>query len=272
MDEDAGTNVPMTAHNIELCRACRAPCRFAFSQPVLGRETRYYECPKCGYLQTEEPYWLAEAYADPINDVDTGIMWRNQSNVGRVVMTLCAFRCLHGSIVDYAGGYGILVRLLRDAGLDAKWRDKYCQNLVARGFEAESGNFDLLTAFEVLEHLVDPVAELSQMLATSSIVLVTTELIPTPATPSPNWEYLGPEHGQHIGFFRRATLEAIAAKLKCHFSSDNVSVHVFSRRRIPLMWLPLQRLKFMWRLIRRFQLQSKMTLDFERLRQERKNP
>ena len=110
-----------------------------------------------------------------------------------------------GDVVDHAGGYGILVRLLRDAGVDARWRDKYCENLLARGFEATDEPCDLLTAFEVLEHLVDPVRDLSRMLHEAPAVLASTELIMTAQTPPPGWWYYGPEHGQHVGFFRRST-------------------------------------------------------------------
>jgi Methyltransferase domain len=172
-------------------------------------------------------------------------------------------------VVDHAGGFGILVRLLRDAGVDARWRDKYCENLLARGFEADSETFDLLTAFEVLEHLVDPVRELGELLAVAPIVLVSTELIPTSATPSTDWWYLGSEHGQHIGFFRSATLRVIADKLGCSFASDGHSVHIFSRKKIPLLWRPLMGVRLVFRFVKRFKLRSKIQADFEFLKAQR---
>lgn len=46
-----------------------------FSDKILHKYTvQYYQCPQCEYLCTEEPYWLKEAYANPINDTDTGIL------------------------------------------------------------------------------------------------------------------------------------------------------------------------------------------------------
>jgi hypothetical protein len=229
----------------------------------------YYECRVCGYLQTEAPYWLEIAYQHAINDVDTGIMLRNQVNAGRVTLTLLAYGLLDGRVIDHAGGFGILVRLLRDAGVDARWRDKYCENLLARGFEADAETFDLLTAFEVLEHLVDPVRELTEMLAVAPIVLVSTELIPMSATPPPDWWYLGSEHGQHIGFFRTTTLRVIADKLGCSFASDGHSIHIFSREKIPFLWRYLMGVRFVYRFVKRFKLRSKMQSDFEFLRAQR---
>lgn len=251
------------------CRVCGAVSARVFSQPVLGREIAYFDCPRCGYIQTETPYWLDEAYADAINDLDTGIMWRNQLNSTRVVLTLASLGGLRGRVLDYAGGYGLLVRLLRDAGIEARWADKYCQNLVARGFEADDGKYELVTAFEVFEHLELPLQELSAMLDRAPSVLISTELVPGAQTPSPRWWYFGPEHGQHIGFFRPSTLVHLAASLGCHVRTDGRSLHLFSRRPIPRSWLALQRHSRIASLVVKRRLRSKLMTDFDELRRQR---
>lgn len=251
------------------CRVCESPSGFAFRQGLLGHEVNYFDCLNCGYFQTESPYWIKNAYAAAVNDVDTGILSRNLLNVGRVIMTLLSFGRLSGRVVDHAGGYGILVRLLRDAGVDARWRDKYCQNLLARGFEAIDPNYDLLTAFEVFEHLEKPLAELEHMLEQSPVVLLSTELVPGVTPPNPDWWYLGPEHGQHIGFFRPRTLEWMARKLGCHHASDGQSLHLFCKPPVPIHWLALVRLRRLAPLIARIWMRSKTIEDFEFLRRVR---
>jgi hypothetical protein len=252
----------------ERCRVCGGRSLFVFGRALLGREVNYFDCPTCGYVQTESPTWLEEAYSSAINDVDTGILLRNRINVGRVIMALAAFGRLRGRVVDHAGGYGILVRLLRDAGVDAWWRDKYCDNLLARGFEHDGAPCEMLTAFELFEHLVDPVADLRAMLGEAPVVVLSTDLVPGPATSLPDWWYLGTEHGQHIGFFRPATLRWMAAELGCHHASDGRAVHVFSRRPIPATWQPLLRLSGLWPLVAR-RLQSRTSTDFVALRRRR---
>lgn len=238
-----------------------------FEQAVLGEPVAYFDCGVCGYLQTETPHWLDRAYGRAINDVDTGIMMRNLDNVGRVIMTLATFGKLHGRVVDHAGGYGILVRLLRDAGVEAYWRDRYCENLLARGFEADERPADMVTAFEVLEHLVDPLADLRHMLEEAPIALLTTELVPTTATPGTDWWYLGTEHGQHVGFFRERTLVHIAAQLGAHVASNGSSVHVLARKPVPARWRMMLRAGRLWRLVARLSLRSRTMQDFELLRQ-----
>ena len=254
----------------EPCRVCGQPALPVFSLTVLSRRVGYFDCPHCGYLQTQRPDWLDEAYARAINDTDTGIMYRNRLNVGRVIMTLLAYRRLKGRVIDHAGGYGILVRLLRDVGVDAWWADRYCENLVARGFEADEGPADLLTAFEVLEHLVDPVAELRSMLAKAPSVLCSTELVPGTAPPSPDWWYLAPEHGQHIGFFRIKTLRHVAEQVGCHFASDGRSLHLFSLEPVTTSWPWLVRLHAFGPAVARLRLKSRVNGDADVLR--RRNP
>ena len=256
------------AGRLESCRVCGAGARHVFTLPVLDRDVDYFECPNCGYLQTQRPDWLAQAYARPINDADTGIMMRNRDNLRQVVMTLFALGQLHGRVLDHAGGYGILVRLMRDAGIDARWCDKYCENLLARGFETDGGEYALLTAFEVFEHLVDPLAELRTMLETAPTVLLSTELIREPQTPPSDWWYLGPEHGQHIGFFRASTLKWMAGTLGCHFASDGQSMHLFSRATVPAMWPLLLRWRRLSPVIARLSLTTKVWSDFESRRSQ----
>jgi hypothetical protein len=75
---------------------------------------------------------LEEAYASTINNSDTGIMSRNLSNISLVLATLILIKNRNSLVVDCAGGYGFLVRLLRDIGVNALWSDPYCENLVAK--------------------------------------------------------------------------------------------------------------------------------------------
>ena len=251
------------------CRVCGSSSSLVFAQSVIGRNVSYFDCAHCGYVQTETPYWLEEAYANAINELDTGIMWRNQLNVDRVILTLASMRDIDGRVLDYAGGYGILVRLLRDAGVEAHWADKYCHNVLARGFEADSQPYDLVTAFEVFEHLEHPIEELRGMLKRAPNVLISTELVTNAATPAPNWWYYGPEHGQHIGFFRSRTLACLAERLGCHHQTDGRSLHLFSRQSVPPLWLVLQRMPWLATRVFRRRLRSKLMSDFETLRNRR---
>ncbi len=194
---------------IVFCRVCGKQVTYLWKGTILRNLTvNYFECKYCGYVQTEQPYWLEQAYSSAINKMDTGIMLRNQNNVKTVIVTLMQLGGLYGKVIDYAGGCGILVRLLRDIGIDAYWSDQYCQNILACGFEYKKGKGVLVTAFEVFEHFVDPVDELDKLLDIAPNILFSTCIIPYPI--QEDWWYYGREHGQHIGFFRHKTLQYLA--------------------------------------------------------------
>ena len=197
------------------CKICGSTLHPLFSAQILMKyKVHYFECPLCDFVQSEEPYWLDESYSSAINEEDTGIMKRNIQSCNVVLATLLLLGKTKGKVVDYAGGYGILVRLLRDEGVDAFWYDRYCENLVARGFEFSGETAELATAFEAFEHFVEPMQELDSIFQISPNILFSTLLIPQPAPPVNQWWYYGFEHGQHIGFFRLKTLNFIAKKYK----------------------------------------------------------
>jgi len=247
------------------CRVCGAASGDpAFSGVLLGQTVAYFDCSYCGYVQTQDPSWLDRAYAAPINGSDTGIMQRNFGNVGIVLATLTTIGRLRGRVVDAAGGYGILVRLLRDQGVDALWADRYCNNALAGGFEYTGGKADLVTAFEAFEHFVKPADELERLFAIAPNVLLSTEIIASPAPPQADWWYYGKDHGQHIGFIRTSTLEYLAHRFEKHLLTDAHNYHLFTEAPVSQWsWRIYRRIaRFSPRLLAR-DLTSKVWSDYE---------
>jgi Methyltransferase domain len=249
-----------------VCRCCASKASQVFSGLLLEFNINYFECSVCGYVQTEYPYWLDKAYSSAINNCDTGIMLRNQANVGIVLATLNALRQMKGRVVDCAGGYGILIRLLRDRGVNALWSDPYCKNLLAVGFEHTDEKAELVTAFEAFEHFVNPVLEVEKLFEIAPNLLISTTLIATPAPAPHGWWYYGLDHGQHVGFFRVQTLQFIAKKFGKQLVSDGVGCHLFADKPISSTQWNLN-----VRIARRFpflygrKLESKVWSDFEKM-------
>lgn len=251
------------------CRVCGDTSIEIFNGTLLDLNVSYFECQTCGYVQTENPYWLERAYQNAINDSDTGIMARNLLNARVALATLICLKKTKGKVVDYAGGYGILVRLLRDYGIDAFWFDQYCDNLLANGFEYQhDDHVDLVTVFEAFEHFVEPAAELEKLLAIAPNILLSTQIIAAPAPTLADWWYYGNHHGQHIGFFRVRTLEFLAKKYNKHLSTDGHTYHLISEKKpTSKLWnfLISNHINKLAPLYARLCLQSKTSSDNQKL-------
>lgn len=218
------------------CSICMTPMGSFASAKILGQyQVGYFHCPQCGYVCTEEPYWLEDAYSSAITKSDVGLVSRNIQLSKVTAVLVSAFFNKSGSYVDYAGGYGLFVRLMRDIGIDFRWYDKYCANLFASDFMAPQPGaepFELLTAFEVFEHLVDPWGELESMLKYSRNILFTTQILPEPIPEPSGWWYYGLEHGQHISFYSRRALAALARRAGLNFYTNGASMHLFTEKRL----------------------------------------
>lgn len=214
----------------ETCQICSAVMTHAFTGVLLERhQVFYHHCQACGFLRTQNPTWLDEAYTNAIADTDTGLVVRNLRMARAMTVILTWLGERNGPFVDLAGGYGLFVRLMRDAGFPFLWEDKYASNLLAKGYEStHAATASAVTAFEVLEHIHDPVAFLSDAIARWRCrrLFLSTELYVGAPPPPGTWRYYAPETGQHISFYTTRTLQAIAGRVGLRYQRLG-PVHAF---------------------------------------------
>lgn len=220
------------------CKICNHSITFIFSSYILNKyKVDYFKCLQCGFIQTENPYWLEEAYSDPITKLDIGLIYRNLNYSNKVEKYLKKnIFFSNGIYLDFGGGFGIFVRMMRDKGFNFYRHDIYCKNLFAKHFDISdlpnNTKFDLLTAFEVFEHLENPIDELEKMLLLSDTIIFSTLLLPNDSVNPENWWYFIPETGQHISLFSLKTLEFISATLNLYFYSNKNDLHIFSKNKL----------------------------------------
>jgi hypothetical protein len=215
------------------CRVCAGETQFFFSKQILGKyQVSYFMCRNCGHVQTEQPYWLAEAYREPAWKIDVGMadrcVWTAQTT------TALARKLAIGPeepCLDWGAGTGLFVRLCRDHGLNCFYSDRYAQNIFACGFEAEppSQKWTLVTAFEVAEHLPNPMEDFGELLKLGPKYLLFSTLLFE--RQGADWWYFT-NNGQHVAFYTRRSLEVIAQKFGYQLASNDCDLHLFSRERV----------------------------------------
>lgn len=216
------------------CKICFSKTEEVFNAQILNKyNIQYYQCPNCLFIQTENEYWLKEAYESPINLSDTGGVTRNIMLAFKSSLIIHLLFDRKGKFLDYAGGYGLLTRLMRDIGFDFYWYDLHTKNEFARGFEGKlKDKYEVLTIFEAFEHFRNPHEELKKIFKLSDTIIFTTTLLPKP-TPSPqDWWYYGLEHGQHIGLYSKETFEYLAKKYGYGYYTDGRYFHILTKKKL----------------------------------------
>jgi SAM-dependent methyltransferase len=230
--------LPDQDHEPPSCRICGGRTNSAgivygrFSQ----RDYHLARCPACGYAFIVDP-WLdyAEIYndryydgqgADPLVDYrfelehpERSIRRYEWDGLVTVIDDLCGGPQPLRRWLDYGCGNGCLVRHLRnrhaaeafgfdEGSITAAARDRGIPLLTAEDLAAEAGTFDVVTAVEVIEHTLDPVAELRRihsLLRPGGLLFLTTGNAQPYAHKLVNWRYVRPEI--HISYFEPRTLE-----------------------------------------------------------------
>jgi len=219
---------------ITTCNICNKETVTLFKTKVLRKYIiQYFKCPHCEFIQTENPFWLLEAYQESIANLDVGLVSRNIDFSKKTFNLITVNLKIKGKYLDYGGGTGLFTRLIRDLGLDYYSYDKYTENLFTKNFNLKTpksiGHAEAITAFEVFEHFASPIAEIKKLLAITNTIIFSTDLIPTyPILDSKDWWYFIPDIGQHISFYSTKTLKYIANIFGLLYYNQN-GLHIFSK-------------------------------------------
>lgn len=199
-------------------------------------QTNLIHCQRCDFeWLSGANNWLDKAYKNPIANTDTGIVRRNME----LHPILSSFLMLGGSTsrcLDWGSGSGLLVRLLRDDGLDCIGLEPFTEPVLAPGFtykqeyEVRSkGSFCCVIAIEVVEHLLSPVEFFQSVLSLSDTIIFTTELTDF-NTEGDNWWYYSQDTGQHISFYSSTSLKLLAANFGAIYQpARGQSLHMITR-------------------------------------------
>ena len=260
-----------------LCKICNQASNKFDANVILNKyDVNYWHCPKCGFVQTDDPFWIEEAYRTfygyecssemSFSFFKTTLIQNNIENAN----ILCFFMRFipNGICMDFGGGKGVLTRIMRDYGFDFYHYDKYCENEFAIGFEADiSKKYTLVTAFEVFEHFSNPLEEIDELMNMTDVLFFSTCLI----TPDPplikDWRYYDPNSGRHISFYSLKTLNFLAKKFGCQLLTNGYNLHILSKTPISMKFFKLlgiyNRIRNKLDITRKFKKEAKTSDDYE---------
>ena len=202
--------------------------------PLSGNPIYYYRCPTCGFLFTTAFDAFSHAdfskwiYNDQYAKIDPDYLSFRPQNNAKVVADFVGPN-FQTRILDYGSGNGTLARLLRQSGYtNVVEYDPFVPGSSVR----PEGTFDCITAFEVLEHSIDPrgiVADMASLLADPGVLLFSTCLQPENlAATGMNWWYIGPRNG-HASIYSRLALHLLGKSFNMRFGSFSDVMHVMFR-------------------------------------------
>lgn len=205
--------------------------------PPKGIPIQYSRCEHCGFCFAPEMYgWRPEEFASKVYNSDYVQVDPDFSDVrprGFAKVLMQTFQHAAGEIqhLDYGGGNGLLSSILLDAG----WYSTSYDPFINREMRIDDfGRFDLITAFEVFEHVPTPrrlSADLASLLEDDGLVLFSTLLSDgnISAGSSLSWWYASPRNG-HISLYSRTSLAILGAREGFKFSTFSENLHAYWRR------------------------------------------
>ena len=212
---------------------CRIPNGVTLT-PV-GKPVRYHRCPNCGFLFTDAlDTWSHADYKEHIyNDdyilVDPGYRDERPRSNAKAIVELFGARRAERRVLDFGGGNDTLCTVLREAGFPvAVTYDPFVPEFATR----PEGKYDLITCFETLEHMPDPVGGIGALIESldePGLVLFSTLVQPADFDRQRlGWWYVGPRNG-HISLFSRNSLVHAWRRYGYHVASLNDNLHMAFR-------------------------------------------
>lgn len=219
---------------VDFNKSCGALWNFFL--PLSGIPVYYYICNSCCFCFAPEFFrWNLDDFANKIyNDdykfVDPDYLDVRPRNNAKMLIEMLGKQKNHIKHLDFGGGNGLLSKLLHDDGWDSNSYDPFVdknKNIY------EFGKYNLITSYEVFEHVPDVkslVNQLSCLLDENGVVLFSTLLNDDFIRPNERitWWYASPKNG-HISLFSRKSLLCLASQEGFNFHSFSSGFHAFWR-------------------------------------------
>jgi 2-polyprenyl-6-hydroxyphenyl methylase/3-demethylubiquinone-9 3-methyltransferase len=219
------------------------PCQIegAFAPALSGVPIYYRRCGNCGFLFTDafddwsHDDFKAHIYNDLYFAFDQHYASSRPRGNAATVAKLWARHKTAMRVLDFGGGGDGFCAALRANGFrEAVTYDP----IVPEHANRPDGKFDLVTCFETLEHLPDPLESIGRLIecvAEPGAILYSTLTQPADFHKyGVSWWYVGPRNG-HISIFTRESLSVAWGRYGYTNASFDDNLHM-AFRTLPKQW------------------------------------
>jgi DNA-binding XRE family transcriptional regulator/SAM-dependent methyltransferase len=224
---------------VDLNRPCEIPG--GVRPPPSSVPISYHRCAACGFLFTDafddwsHDQFRTHIYNDDYHLFDPDYQTARPTNNANVVADFWAAHKAGMRVLDFGGGNDVFCSILRARGFsEAVTYDP----MVPEYSRHPNGKFDLVTCFETLEHLPDPLAGIAQIIACVAepgAVLYSTLTQPLDFDKhGVSWWYVAPRNG-HISIFTKQALALAWGRHGFRTVALDDSMH-FAFRTLPEHW------------------------------------
>lgn len=196
-----------------------------------GELIAYLTCRECGFswapdLCAKGPAWFAEhIYNADYEKHDPEYNGERSVRQAQNIKYAYSFARKQIRHLDFGCGQGHLTQHLTKAGFDSKAYDPFIHTT------APAGQFNLITCFEVFEHVPDPqrlMRHLASYLAPEGLIVASTQLSDGQGSLR-DWWYASPRNG-HISLYSGRSLGELAVQHKLQARISSEGTHSFFRK------------------------------------------
>jgi hypothetical protein len=205
MNQAAAANDPSRALGLRPANPAPAPCKVCDGRaalygmmdfnrsceevrgkvaPMTGAAIYYRRCDACGLVFTDafddwsDAEFEARIYNAGYAEIDPDYVEARPNNNAGIVSQLFGASAGQLDVLDYGGGNGVMAQRLRERG----FRSATTYDAFHPGFrERPQRKFNLVTCFETVEHMSDPVrgaADLVDLMEEDGLLLLSTMVQP----------------------------------------------------------------------------------------------
>jgi hypothetical protein len=223
---------------VDFAKTCNTPD--VYPRGLAGTPIYYSRCSRCGFIFTNHfdlftaDQWNERVYNNEYIEADPDYEeLRPRLNAQFLDLFLSGRK---NSVVglDFGGGNGRTTELLRRRG----WRFDSYDPFGASTISADNPHtYNVASAFEVFEHLVDPVGTTSrilQMMSTDkALIIVGTGVTDGRVDEARrlSWWYAAPRNG-HVSLYSRKSLAELADRFGLNFLSVSGGTHFMARGKL----------------------------------------